>query len=129
MTGLRVTLAEGAASFSGEFETANDEQLPARLALYLVPAEKESSDDVLRFFVARADSGRSFLIDHVPPARYRAIARTAAEGESMGNATLRLPDAAALRAKIKREAEASKIEIELKPCQNLSDYKMPLKSN
>jgi len=69
------------------------------------------------------------LIDHVPPGRYRAITKTAAENESMGNATLRLPDAAATRTKIKREAEASKIEVELKPCQNLSDYKMPLKSN
>ena len=129
VTGLRVALAEGAASFSGQFETAKDEQLPARLVLYLVPSEKDSSDDVLRFFVARADAAGLFLIDHVPPGRYRAIAKTAAEGEPIGNATLRLPDAAATRAKIKREAEASKVEVELKPCQNLSDYKMLLKSN
>ena len=97
--------------------------------LYLVPAEKDSADDVLRFFVARADSDLSFLIDHVPPGRYRAITKTAAESDSISNATLRLPDAAATRAKIKREAEASKIEIELKPCQNLRDYKIPFKSN
>jgi len=129
VTGFRVTLAEGAASFSGQFETAKDEQLPARLVLYLVPAEKDSGDEVLRFFAARADSDLSFLIDHVPPGRYRALAKSTAEGESTGNAMLRLPDAAATRAKIKREAEASKVEVELKPCQNLSDYKMPLKSN
>ncbi|HEX7723571.1 MAG TPA: carboxypeptidase-like regulatory domain-containing protein [Pyrinomonadaceae bacterium] len=129
VTGLRVTLAEGAASFSGQFEIAKDEQPPARLLLYLVPAEKESGDDVLRFFVARADADLSFLIDHVPPGRYWAITKTAAENESIGNATLRLPDAATTRAKIKREAEAAKIEIELKPCQNLSEYKMPLKPN
>jgi len=129
LTGLRVMLAEGAASFSGQFEIAKDEQPPARLMLYLVPAEKEAGEDVLRFFVARADSDLSFLIDHVPPGRYRAITKTMAESESMGNAMLRLPDAAATRAKIKREAEAAKVEIELKPCQNLSDYKMPLKPN
>ena len=129
LTGLRFTLAEGAASFSGQFEIAKNEQPPARLMLYLVPAEKESGDDVLRFFVARADADLSFLIDHVPPGRYRAITKTAAENESMSSATLRLPDAAATRAKIKREAEAAKIEIELKPCQNLSEYKMPLEPN
>ena len=47
----------------------------------------------------------------------------------MSSATLRLPDAAATRAKIKRGAEAAKIEIELKLRQNLSEYKMPLEPN
>jgi hypothetical protein len=37
---------------------------------------------------------------------------------------LRLPDAAAQRAKLRAEAEAAKREIEFKPCQNVIDYQL-----
>jgi hypothetical protein len=38
---------------------------------------------------------------------------------------LRLPDEAETRATLRREAEEAKIEIELKPCENVVDYQLP----
>jgi hypothetical protein len=40
---------------------------------------------------------------------------------------LRLPDETELRARLRREGEASKLQIELKPCQNISDYQLAFK--
>jgi hypothetical protein len=40
---------------------------------------------------------------------------------------VRLPNETELRTQIRRAAEAAKIEIEIKPCQDLSDFKFPPK--
>jgi hypothetical protein len=66
-TGVKVTLSEGAASLNGKVEPARDEKLPAQLSVYLLPAEKESSNDVLRFFSARVEADGAFAFDHLPP--------------------------------------------------------------
>jgi hypothetical protein len=42
---------------------------------------------------------------------------------------LRLPDETETRAKLRRDAEAEKTEIEFKPCQNVTDYQLPLNSS
>jgi hypothetical protein len=69
----------------------------------------------------------SFALTNLPPGRYWAIARAASENESNVLSKLRLPDEAEARAKLLHDAEAAKIETELKPCQNLTDYRLPFK--
>ena len=128
-TGVKVTLSEGAASLNGKVEPARDEKLPPQLSVYLLPAEKDSSNDVLRFFSARIEADGAFTFDHLPPGRYRALAKARAENEPPGTADLRLPDAADTRFKLRREAEAARFEVELQPCQNVSDYHLNVKSN
>lgn len=128
LSGLTITLAEGAASLHGQIDIAEGQSLPSRMFVYLVPAEREKSNDVLRFFTSIVLGDRTFEMTNLAPGRYRIVARAVAENESNMLSKLRLPDEAEMRAKLLREAEATNIETELKPCQNVRDYRVPLKA-
>lgn len=125
VSGLTITLAEGAASLHGQIKTAENQRLPARLFVYLVPAEREKAEDVLRFFVSLVSIDGTFALNNLPPGRYWAITKLAGENESNVLSKLRLPDEAEARAKLRQEVEAAKTEIELKPCQNVTNYSLP----
>ena len=127
VTGLLVTLSEGAASLHGQVKTSDGQKRTSRPSVFLVPAERENAKDVLRFFVAPASDG-TFVINNLPPGRYWALARSAGESDSDLQSKLRLPDQHEARAKLRHEAEAAKTEIELKPCQNVTNYSLPLSS-
>jgi hypothetical protein len=129
ITGLTITLAEGAASLRGQVTVPEGSKLPTNLFVYLVPAERENADDVLRFFATEVAADGSFAINAIPPGHYWSIAQTVVDKEAPSMAKLRLPDAGETRLKISREAESLKLETELKPCQNVTDYKLPLKSH
>jgi hypothetical protein len=62
------------------------------------------------------------------PGRYRLVARLSANSERQFDAKLRAPDEADTRLQIRREAEATKTELELKPCQNVVDYQLPFRT-
>ena len=127
LSSLTITLAEGAASLQGQIEVAEGQSLPSKMFVYLVPAEREKSNDVLRFFTSIVLDG-TFEMTNLAPGRYRIVARAVAENESNMLSKLRLPDEAEMRAQLLLEAEGTKIETELKPCQNVRDYRMPLKA-
>ena len=126
--GLTITLAEGAASLHGQIDIAEGQKLPPKVFVYLAPAEPEKADDVLRFFASLVLADGSFALNNLPPGRYWAIAQAAGENESNVLSKLRLPDEAEARAKLRHDAEAAKIETELKPCQNVTDYRLPFRS-
>jgi hypothetical protein len=42
---------------------------------------------------------------------------------------LRWPDETEMRAKLRRDAEAAKSEVELKACQNVVDFKVPVRQD
>src|ERR1041384_3213383 len=65
ISGLKITLAEGAASLSGQVALDEGETLPEKLFVYLVPAEKESSDEVLRFYGAAANPDGKITVNNV----------------------------------------------------------------
>jgi len=110
----------------GHITVPEDKKAPLGLSLYIVPAEKDKSEDVLRFFTtAIADDG-TFGLNNLPPGHYWAIVRFPSAEESHLDWKLRLPDQAQNRVNLRRAAEAAKIDIELKPCQNLTDYQLPL---
>ncbi len=123
ISGLKITLAEGAASLNGYVALAEGEALPEKLFVYLVPAEKESTDEVLRFYGAAVNPDGKVTVNNLAPGRYLLLARTALDG---GLTKLRVPDATETRAKLRLEAEELKTEIELKPCQNVIDYRLKL---
>ena len=127
LSGLIVTMALGAASLRGQIETADGQKLPPRLFVYLVPAEPESANDVLRFFAVPAEVDGSFALNHLPPGRYWPFAQTAVESDVSVLSKLRLPDEAEARAKLRHDAESAKIDTTLQPCQNLTGYRLPLK--
>jgi hypothetical protein len=123
---LILTLSEGAASFHGQIKLVEGQKPPLRLFVYLVPAEREKADDVLRFFASQVAADGAFAMNNLPPGRYWAIVKAARENESSVLTKLRLPDESEARGNLRREAEAAKTEIELKPCQNMVDYKLTL---
>src|SRR6185436_9737768 len=111
------------ASLRGQIVLGEGEQLPEKTFVYLVPAEKESSDEVLRFYAVAVNPDGNVTLKNVAPGRYWLLAGPAIDG---GLTKLRLPDATETRAKLRRDAEELKTEIELKPCENVIDYKLKL---
>jgi len=124
ITGVKITVAEGAASLAGQLESSKEEKAPAKLFVYMVPAEKDASNNVLRFFSANVESDGSFAFNNLAPGRYWVLARAANEKAPISVRSLRLPDAAEARAKLLREAEAAGHELELRDCQNMTDFKL-----
>jgi len=123
ISGLKITLAEGAASLSGKIALGEGEAVPEKTFAYLVPAEKEKADEILRFYSTPVDPDGKITLKNLAPGRYWLLARSEIEG---GLTKLRLPDETESRAKLRREAEAGTTEIELKPCQNVVDYTLKL---
>jgi hypothetical protein len=128
ISGVTITLAEGAASLHGQVTPgAGTERVPAGLFVYLIPAERERSEDVLRFFAAAVSPEGKFVLDNVAPGRYSILAQPVSDVVVSPLSKLRLPDEIETRAKLRRLSEAAKTEIELKPCQNVSEYQLPVK--
>jgi hypothetical protein len=125
-TDVTITLTEGAASLRGKITTTNNAAIPTGLGVYLVPPEREKSTDVLRYFMTPIEADGTFTFNNLPPGRYVALTQTI-ESETDTQVKLRFPEAADTRAKLRRAAEAQKPNLELKPCQNLTDYQLPLK--
>lgn len=123
VSGLTVTITEGAASLRGRVSVAEGQSLPPGLRVYLAPAERESRDNVLRFFEARAGGDGRFAFDHIAPGRYWIIARPDEERDPAKVKSIRQDSV--LRAKILRQAEDLKKEISLKPCERSSDFDLP----
>jgi hypothetical protein len=127
VSGLLITLSDGAASVKGQIKLAEGQKMPSKLFVYLVPSEPDRVEDILRYFASLVEADGTFALNNLPPGRYWALAKAASENESAVLSKLRLPDEAEYRTKLRQEAELAKTEAELKPCQNLTDYQLPLK--
>ncbi len=124
VTGVTVTLSEGAASLAGAIKLEPGQSVAPKLYLHLVPAEKEDAENALRFFAAGIRSDATFSLTNLPPGRYWVLARIAAESESLLESRVRLSEESELRLKLRRLAEAGKTAVEFKPCQNTADYSL-----
>lgn len=124
VSGLTITIAEGAASVKGKVVSASEEaRAPDRLRVHMVPAEKESANDALRFAEAIALGDGSFSISNLAPGRYWIIARAITDTET--SARLRpLSWDAQTRAALRQEAETANVSLELQACQRISDYSL-----
>ena len=122
LAGVVVTLAEGAAGVGGRVVPSRQgTSLPSNLRVHLLPAEKESDDEVLRFFETPIDRDGAFSLKHIPPGRYFLLAKEEPESESNGQDSQ--PAAwrgSTRRAKLRREAEAFNVPIELSQCQRVA---------
>jgi len=122
---LTFILAQGAAYVRGEISLAEGQKLPQKLVAFLVPAEPERADDVLRYFAAPVNSDGRFWFDSVAPGRYRILAQPGTDDTRYEVTKVRLPDGAETRSSLRHVAEGMKTEIELKPCQDLT-FRLPL---
>jgi hypothetical protein len=122
ISGVTVTIADGAASVSGKVSPAKEgSRLPARLRVHLVPAEAAATNDVLRYAEALARSDGSFSLRNISPGKYWLVARAASDDEPSDGTPQPVAWDSIERAKLRKEAEAMKVEIVLKPCQRVTD--------
>jgi hypothetical protein len=119
VSGLTVTITEGAAGIRGRLTVAEGQRLPARTIVYLVPAEKENATNLLRYFEARVESDGAFNIRNVVPGDYLIHAR-AAEDDTPRMISIRQDTE--LRTAIARDAEKEKQSVTLKACERLENY-------
>jgi len=122
LAGLTVTITEGAGVLRGRISVAEGQRVPAGLRVYLVPAEREQAENVLRFYEAATDTEASFAINNIAPGRYWIIARGADDGDPTKVKPIR--QELTLRNRVLHEAEASKKEVSFKPCLRLTDYEL-----
>ena len=128
LSGLTVTLVPGGASLRGQLALGEGEQVPARTLVYLTPVERERADNVLNYFGGPVTPDGKIAINNIPPGRYWIFAQTVPEDVPVPLSKIRFPHETETRAQIRREAEAAKIEIEFKPCQDVVDFNLPLKT-
>jgi len=105
---------------------ADNTEIPSGFGVYLLPAEREKTADVLRYFMTTVQADGTFAVNNLPPGRYLALAQPL-ETQTDTLAKLRLPESAETRTKLRRAAESQKTNLELKPCQNLTDYELAIK--
>jgi hypothetical protein len=97
-------------------------RLPARVRLHLVPAEPGSADDILRYHETDMGVDGAFVFSNLAPGRYWILARAIPDEESSQQPARPAAWDAANRGKLWREARAVKTEIELQPCQRISNH-------
>ena len=124
---LTITLAEGAASIRGKVPVAEGATIPSGSAVYLVPAEADKAADVLRYFVTNVSGDGAFILNNLPPGRYWPLLQNPVQPELSTLVKLRSPESAEARTKLRRTAESQKSDVELKPCQTLTDYQLSFK--
>lgn len=124
LSGARITLGEGAAGLKGKVVVEGDARLPARMLAHLAPAEPEARDEPLRFVEALVERNGFFSFSNLAPGKYWLLARPITDSEPNDKSARPAAWDAAERAKLRREAEAANVVIELKPCQRVSDYKL-----
>ncbi len=124
--GLVVNVARGAASLRGRVAPANASEPPlGNLRVYLLPAEPERADDVLRFYDTDARVDGSFNFKHLAPGRYLVVARAmTSTADSAAPTTPPLAWNAPARAALRREAAAANNTLDLAPCQRATDYRL-----
>lgn len=120
---LTVTLAEGAAGLSGRLE---GKRPASRMRVHLVPAEKEAADDLLRYAeVVTRDA--AFAFSHLAPGKYWLVTRAVPEDESAEKPAKPVAWDTAARTKLRAEAEAAKLAVELAACQRVKNFVVPEK--
>ena len=127
VSNINVTFTDGAATLKGHVTLQKGEQLPARLRFYLVPAEKESSEDVLRFFEIGVQRDGTFSIGNITPGRYFAITRPAEEVDATTFKSVKRDTA--FRKDILKAATSLNREATFKPCEQNGEYEFPLSTS
>ena len=123
VTDLMVMLSEGAASMRGKVVAATEgARLPGPIQVHLVPAEPESADDVIRYVETRADQEGAFSLSNLAPGRYYIHTRAVSEEQLVERRPQPISWEAAPRVKLRRDAQAANVIIELKQCQQVTEY-------
>jgi hypothetical protein len=122
LSGLTVTIANGAGSIRGKVVAASEgARLPARVRIHLAPAETSSANDLLRYAEANVRANGEFSFTNLAPGKYWLLARPVPDDEPVDRQSPPVAWDANGRAELRKEAEGLKVEVELKPCQRIAD--------
>ncbi len=125
LSNVTVIIANGAAALNGNVVGAKEgAPIPSRLRVHLVPAEATAAEDVLRYAEVLVRGDGAFDFTNLAPGRYLLLLRPVPDSEAADRPPLPAAWDATERAKLRKEAEAKKNEIELKPCQQVKDHKL-----
>jgi hypothetical protein len=125
LTGLTVTIARGGASLRGKVVAATAEtRLPSRLRVHLAPVETPMAGDPLRYAETITGPDGSFALSNIAPGKYWLAARAIPEDKPADDFYTPVARDPSERAKLRKEAEALKLEVELKPCRRVTDQIM-----
>ena len=128
VSGVSIMVGQDAAGLRGRVTaTPEGAALPTDLRVHLVPADREQANDVLRYSETTITSDGSFAFSNIAPGRYLIIARVEPSAETTGASPRSSAWDPATRAKLRQDAEAVKVVVDLKPCERLKDYTLPLK--
>jgi hypothetical protein len=119
VAGMTITIAEGAAQVRGRVQTATEgARLPAAMRLHLIPAEKESAEETLRFIEVSVESDGAFALTNLAPGKYWVLV----DESSTDNPPRPMAWDGEGRKRLRKEGEAANVALELQPCQRLADY-------
>ena len=117
-----ITIGQDAAGLSGSITLPKGETaVPEGLQFHLIPVDREEANNVLRYYETKVESNGQFTFSHIAPGRYFGITRLRPPEQIKEHQTPEAWDATR-RAALRRAAELSKNEIELKSCQKLDNY-------
>jgi len=128
VNGVSIIVGQDAASLRGRVTvTPEGTAFPADLHVHLVPADPEQANNVLRYSETMIMSDGSFAFSNIAPGRYFIVSRVEPGAETLGTSPRSSAWDPTARAKLRQEAEAAKVVIDLKPCQRLRDYALALR--
>ncbi|HEY3580067.1 MAG TPA: carboxypeptidase-like regulatory domain-containing protein, partial [Pyrinomonadaceae bacterium] len=129
ISGVSIIVGQDAASLRGRVIVMPEgAAFPADLHIYLVPVDREQANDVLRYSETTITSDGSFAFSNLAPGRYYIVSRVEPGAETAGTPPRPSAWDPATRAKLRQEADAAKTVVDLKPCQRLKGYALPLKA-
>ncbi|MEK6325821.1 MAG: carboxypeptidase-like regulatory domain-containing protein [Acidobacteriota bacterium] len=121
--GLVVTISEGAAGLRGKVVTGKDTNPPSeKMRVYLVPAEPEAGEDVLRYFESELAADGGFSLTSLAPGKYWLVARVVSDQDQAEADHKPLAWDAGGRMSLRFEGEASKKIVELSRCQRVTGF-------
>jgi hypothetical protein len=123
VSGLSVTITEGAAKLNGHISTGDGQPLSPFVRVYLAPAERDAAENILRFYETRPEVNGSFAFDDIAPGKYWIVMRSAEVNDQASMKSVRRD--ATLRAKIFQDGAALKKAVTLKPCEEIADLALP----
>lgn len=122
LTNATIAIAEGAASVKGNVAAGQDAKPIGKMLVFLVPAEKEAADDVLRYAQTTTTADGGFHLKNLAPGRYLLLAKPMRSHESSDARPVAWDQVQ--RAALRKEAEAAANTIDLQPCQRVNDHKL-----
>jgi hypothetical protein len=125
VSGLAVTFAEGAAVVRGSVVLPKGERLPQSAFVYLIPAEKDNSPTLFKYFETRVRDDGSFSINNISPGEYL-IAALKRDDDGPTSSAFAIRQDATLRQTVVRNAEKLKQKLAIKPCEHLDNYDLTL---